>query len=988
MTRIASLLLICACIGEATAFAQAQRASIEGTVRDVLGGAMSGVSVEARSPSRVGVASTRTDDRGAYRFPALAPGTYELTAIRQGFLTRVLPDVVVELGQTIKVDLVLEPAAVTAEVSVRSESPLIDVKQSAAGGTMNREIIDRIPKGRDFSGLVTFVPGVDQENRNRGLQIDGASGADNRFFIDGIDHTDMYRGTLQVTSAMNKTLPNDFVEAVLVQSSGYSAEYRASIGGVISAVTKSGGNVWRGSVGTYFTSDGLQGAIRPTLQLNPANQKVAEYVLAPPDAFRDWEMAAGAGGPLVRNRLWLQVGFAPHALPTSRTVTFRSTQQRATFETKPVDRIVTYTASAQLSERLWGRIAGLNERARLGTGLPGILTDGTSNANPALFPAINERHTFKDSISATLNWVPTSRTFVSFILSRLRYGGQDQGTFSDALRHVFVGSNFQFAEIPAEFRRVSGFIDAPSSSRFVRDTFARNNASVEVTRYGNWHGAHSLKAGLQFERMTNDVLSGDQASTVALVWDASYVAIDGRRERGPYGYYQVSRFYTQGDVRATNTSLFVQDAWTPFRNVTFNLGLRIENERVPSYRPENPGVRFGFADKIAPRVGAVWDVRGDSRWKVYGDWGVFHDLMKLAMSRVMFGADRWVNYYYTLDSFNWPALVCDGTDCPGKFIDRFDNRKPANQIGSNLVDPNLQPAQTQEVTLGLEHELTRTISLSARLVHKWTDRVIEAVCDQAYSCGVNNPGFGTAVRPFGDAYPVQPAAERVYDSAEVRFRKRHANRWSLDASYLLSRLWGNWSGINSSDEAVSCLQPNSCLAFDLLYYSYDASGQSTTGLLATDRPHRFKALGTYDLPWGTQIGVNYRIESGRPVSTVARMRTDGINFFPYGRGDLGRTPVLSQTDLLIQQRLPLGTGRVQLRVGVNVINLFDQMAVTNIATNPYRDAFNIPATQFFAGFDPAAIAAATPSMRPNPQYGMANNYQPRRSITLQARLTF
>jgi len=266
--------------------------------------------------------------------------------------------------------------------------------------------------------------------------------------------------------------------------------------------------------------------------------------------------------------------------------------------------------------------------------------------------------------------------------------------------------------------------------------------------------------------------------------------------------------------------------------------------------------------------------------------------------------------------------------------------------------------------------------------------VIEAVCDQSYSCGVNNPGFGTAVRPFGDAFPVQPVAKRVYDSAEVRLRKRHANGWSLDASYLWSRLRGNWSGINSSDEAVSCLQPNSCLAFDLLYYSYDASGQPSNGLLATDRPHRLKALGTYDLPWGTQIGVSYRIESGRPVSTVARMRTDGINFFPYGRGDLGRTPVLSQTDLLIQQHVPLGMDRVSLRVGVNVINLFDQMAVMNLATNPYRDAFNIPAQQFFAGFDPAAIAAATPSMRPNPQYRMANNYQPRRSITLQARLTF
>ena len=78
----------------------------------------------------------------------------------------------------------------------------------------------------------------------------------------------------------------------------------------------------------------------------------------------------------------------------------------------------------------------------------------------------------------------------------------------------------------------------------------------------------------------------------------------------------------------------------------------------------------------------------------------------------------------------------------------------------------------------------------------------------------------------------------------------------MDTSYLWSRLWGNWSGIASSDEAVNCLQPNSCAAFDLLYYSYDAAGNPTYGPLGTDRPHRFKAQATYDVSWGTQLGVN------------------------------------------------------------------------------------------------------------------------------------
>ena len=196
--------------------------------------------------------------------------------------------------------------------------------------------------------------------------------------------------------------------------------------------------------------------------------------------------------------------------------------------------------------------------------------------------------------------------------------------------------------------------------------------------------------------------------------------------------------------------------------------------------------------------------------------------MKLAVGRVMFGADHGVEYYYTLDTGNWPSITCShppvsGPDCPGTFIESIDRRNVANDASHNLVDPNLQPSRSQEFTFGLDHELTRTTSVGVRYVHKWVDRAVEAVCDPSYTCGVNNPGYGTAEYPFGAAFPRQPVAKRLYDSLEVRVRKRLASRWSMDTSYLWSRLWGNWSGIASSDEAVNCLQPNSCTAFDLLY---------------------------------------------------------------------------------------------------------------------------------------------------------------------------
>jgi hypothetical protein len=193
--------------------------------------------------------------------------------------------------------------------------------------------------------------------------------------------------------------------------------------------------------------------------------------------------------------------------------------------------------------------------------------------------------------------------------------------------------------------------------------------------------------------------------------------------------------------------------------------------------------------------------------------------------------------------------------------------------------------------------------------------------------------------------------------------------------------------VASSDEAVNCLQPNSCLAFNFLFYSYDASGRPSNGVLGTDRPNQFKIQGTYDLPWGTLVGVNLLAEDGIPKSTIIKERSDGSNFFPYGRGNLGRTPFLTQTDLLVQQQVRL-VRSIKGTVAVNLINLFDQKTATLFVTTPYRDAFSLTDAQFYAGFNPAAYAAATPSIRADPRFGLSSQYQSQRAATVQFKVSF
>ena len=146
-----------------------------------------------------------------------------------------------------------------------------------------------------------------------------------------------------------------------------------------------------------------------------------------------------------------------------------------------------------------------------------------------------------------------------------------------------------------------------------------------------------------------------------------------------------------------------------------------------------------------------------------------------------------------------------------------------------------------------------------------------------------------------------------------------------------------------------------------------------------------KITPSYDFRWGTQVGLFYLIETGTPQQTQVSEKT--IPYFPFGRGDLGRSPVLSQTDLFLQHNFSLPGSR-RLNVGVNVTNLFDQDIVTRLYTTRYRDSLNISDAAFFAGFDTIAVAKATTAIRPDPRFGSPDQWQSRRTARLQVKFVF
>jgi len=966
------------------AAAQEQRGSIEGVVKDSSGAVLPGVTVEARTNTGV-VQTSTTDAEGVYRFPSLPPGNYEISATLAGFSSRKQSDVIVGLGQTKKVDLALGLAGVSESVEVSAESPLVDVKQSARQTNIRAEQVELLPKGRDFTTLVTQAPGANNEGKLGGLSIDGASAGENRYIIDGIETTNPQTGT------SGKNLIADFVEEIQVKSSGYTAEFGGATGGVINVLTKSGTNDWHGNVLFNYEGSRLAGTPTPTLRSSPTSTAAVlpvEYITYPKDDSSRIEPGFAIGGPIMRNRAWFFGAYQPALTKNNRQVS-SSTANNPRANTFDIDQDLqvqygTGNVTTQLSDSLRGRVAFNNSWSKADGQLPSLSgTDsvGTDFSKGTTFPNY--------SVSGNMDWVASPNLFFGI---RGGYYFSDIKDFNVPTdpRVVFTrGNNLGFPEVPASLQRGSNFSSIPSNFQSQFDQKTRLNFQADGTVYGKLGGDHQLKFGVQADRIGNNVLRGEANNLVRLHWNAQLVS-SNPTTRGTYGYYQVRSngvnnkqgFITEGDINMNVLGLFIQDAWTINNKLTINAGVRTERERVPTYATGEDipkfGVDFAFADKVAPRVGFAYDVNGDGRWKAFGSWGVFYDIFKLELPRGSFGGDKWLEYYYTLDTFDWTNLTASAScppACPGRLLrGPVDFRHPS--FGSDAIDPELKPMRQQEATAGIEHQLNDVMSLAVRYVHKQVDRGIEdtgsldAESNEIYI--IANPGEGLAALAAPGVNLPKP--KRDYDSVEFSLEKRFADRWYLRSSYLWSRLYGNYSGLSQSDENGRT-SPNVGRLYDYPLMMFQDGGGVALGPLPTDRPHQFKTQFIYQLPFGTSVGVSQYVASGLPVSREIGIYPPNTLPVQYlGRGSDGRTPTFSKTDLYLQHQFKMGSRGLQL--SFNVLNLFNQdTAISKNSTYQYTGGVTPDETAFYAGRQTLASLITSQNVIQSPAFLMNDRFQ-------------
>ncbi len=914
------------------AAAQEQTGSITGVVKDSQGGSVPGATVEATSTGGRTLTAT-TDATGTYRFPALPGGTYTVTAKLAGFSPGRVDNVVVTLGKLMTVNLSLKLGAMTETVEVTGEAPLIDVKQSSRAVSIRDEALNQMPKGRDYTSLVTQAPGVNSETgKLGGISIDGAAAGENRYIVDGAETTNLQSGL------SGKTVITDFVDEVQVKSSGYTAEFGGATGGVISAVTRSGSNQFRGDVFTYYSGSSLTGDPRPSLRLVPSNSNAAEYVTYTKDPEHTIEPGLTLGGPIKKDKAWFFIGYNPSFNPIERTVTARANGQTSTYKQDFSRQNLTANLTSQFNDKTRARLAFTSSGSKQEGRLP--VLDGTSS--PSANYAIND---VRPNVSGALelDYTASNKLFLHARGTYYRSNLYNEGVYNGT-RYLFCTSNVGLAGVPSNLQGAVGTTNVPTNSSTARDIQSRIGGQFDVSYFATGAGQHQFKAGVQFDRIGNDVLTGETGNLVRIFWDRT---LSG--ERGTYGYYQVRSngvepqkgFITVGNIHSNNIGLFLQDAWTINNKLTVNLGLRTENENVPNFADASYGlpdtaIKFSFKDKLAPRAGFAWDIKGDGRTKIYGSWGIFYDITKLELPRGSFGGDKWLEYYYALDTPDWSNLDTASCPpaCPGRLLrGPIDFRHPS--LGEDTLDPNLKPYKSQELVFGGERELTQVLSVGVRYVHKQLDRVVEdtgaldAQQNEIYVIG--NPSEGPLLYAYtlanGTKIPL-PKPKRDYDAVEVSLNKRMANRWSGRASYMWSRLYGNHTGLGQGDENGRS-SPNVGRSYDYPIMMFDGKGQAAYGLLPTDRTHQMKLQLVYDAKFGTSFGVNWYAASGIPrTREIAVIPPNNFPVQYLGRASDGRLPFYNQGDLFVQHTVKMG-GNKRLVLSANVINLLNSDTATN-----------------------------------------------------------
>lgn len=578
-----------------TAYGQGvQTGVLTGTVVDTDGLVLPGVTVTVSSPALQGVRTTVTDGNGVYVLRGLPPGEYTLTFELSGMRT-VEARQRVDLGLTARVDVKMQLATLTEVVTVTAELPTL-VTSVTVGANLRTEEIDRLAAPRTIAGIAELAPGLTANTPNAGqVTISGAFAYDNQFLVDGVDAADNLFGTV------NNLFIEDAIEEVQVLTSGISAEFGRFSGGVVNAVTKSGGNQFSGSFRDNLYSPSWTKETPFEAERNQTRQKDLQHVY-------EWTL----GGPIQRDRLWFF-----HAGRRQESTTPSPFPQTGI----PFDRKVK-------NDRLEfkGTATPIQNQTFTGT----YLRNQTAQTQPTFGFSIDPSTVVNRTLPNDLwvaNWrgVISNQLYATVQVSRRKFGFRNSGGTSRTITDSPFLSRGVTPGVPASQHYNAPYFDSS-------DPENRNNrqitGSLSYFLTTRSLGSHDVKMG--YENFVTTRTGGNSQSATDYVFQTDYLVSGGRpvldANNKPIPVFTpgVSRIQnwiaTRGaQIDITTQSFYVHDRWVANNRLTLDLGVRYE--RV---RSEATGNIVGVdTDTIVPRLGATFDLAGNGRQTVQVTYGQY-----------------------------------------------------------------------------------------------------------------------------------------------------------------------------------------------------------------------------------------------------------------------------------------------------------------------------------------------------------------------------
>ncbi|MBP1619469.1 MAG: hypothetical protein H6Q02_236 [Acidobacteria bacterium] len=579
--------------GAAMAQSDFTTARIAGVVKDGAGVVLPGVTVEAKNAATGLVESTVTDVDGAYRLINLPTGTYSVTATLAGFATVTAENVKLVLGSAPTVNITMQQAQFAEAVVVTAEVPLVEATNTQTSTTIGTEQLRNLPiSGRDFTNLTLLSPEASRENQRNYIALSGQRGVNTSFVVDGADYNNSFFGGTTGTAEGRAPLSisQESIKEFTVITNGTSAEYGRSGGGVVSVLTKSGGNDLSGSLFYYLQPQSTISNFPDGRE--PADQEKSQY-------------GGSLGGPILKDKLFFFASYDTQ--DKSETVPLESRViDDAVFAQWPVLTTDDNYAQTQDGQVLFGRfdfLLGNNHRIM-------------ARANYADYEGINGTRSATNyadtyngvegmySRSSVLNWSAVfGENFTNDLT--MQYVLEDTPREDKAL-------NLPSIQIQSPAVRYGEVEFLPISMSQDRITIA-DSVSWLI-------GKHTLKAGGEYnDTSIEQIFKGNWRGV--FIFPNKQALLDGkwieyRQFGGLQGLTSDEAGYSNfGQVEM---ALFAQDQWYLSPNLTLSLGLRWESLDNPDFGIINPddmnaNGSYNLTRKIpdqddmySPRFGVTW----------------------------------------------------------------------------------------------------------------------------------------------------------------------------------------------------------------------------------------------------------------------------------------------------------------------------------------------------------------------------------------------